>query len=46
MLMVSGGGGRRNGLATADEEESRWRPLKKRGDGESARMVDRVGVRV
>jgi hypothetical protein len=44
MLRACGGGGRRNTLAAADEQESPRRPLKKRG--ESARMVDRAGVRV
>jgi hypothetical protein len=44
MLRACGGGGRRNALAAADEQESPRRPLKKRG--ESARMVDRAGVRV
>jgi hypothetical protein len=43
-LRASGGGGRGIALAGGEEGESPWRRLSNRG--ESARKVDRAGVRV
>jgi len=43
-LRACGGGGRRIALEGEDEDESPWRRLNNRG--ESARKVDRAGVRV